>query len=62
MQSQVEDISELHGVLAQALVDYNTENYAMQLVLFDDAINHICRIIRIVCSPYTHGLLVGVGP
>jgi dynein heavy chain len=58
---KVEDISELHGVLAQALVDYNTENYAMQLVLFDDAINHICRIIRIVCSPYTHGLLVGVG-
>lgn len=44
-----------------ALSEYN-ESYAnMDLVLFDDAVKHICRITRIISQASGHSLLVGVG-
>jgi dynein heavy chain len=33
----------------------------MNLVLFEDAMKHVCRITRIIMPSSGHGLLVGVG-
>jgi dynein heavy chain len=51
----------LKGVLEQKLADYNENVSSMNLVLFDQAMEHICRIARIIDMPVGNALLVGVG-
>uniref|UniRef100_A0A8C8AZP1 Dynein axonemal heavy chain 17 n=1 Tax=Otus sunia TaxID=257818 RepID=A0A8C8AZP1_9STRI len=51
----------LNKLLGEALESYNEMNAAMSLVLFEDAMSHICRISRILESPRGNALLVGVG-
>ena len=51
----------LNKTLTDALKGYNELNAAMDLVLFEDAMSHICRINRILESPRGNALLVGVG-
>ncbi|XP_062482469.1 dynein axonemal heavy chain 17 isoform X3 [Pezoporus occidentalis] len=51
----------LNKLLGEALDSYNKVNVAMNLVLFEDAASHICRISRILESPWGNALLVGVG-
>ncbi|KAM6111100.1 LOW QUALITY PROTEIN: dynein axonemal heavy chain 17 [Pterocles gutturalis] len=51
----------LNKLLGEALDNYNEVNAAMSLVLFEDAVSHICRISRILESPQGNALLVGVG-
>ncbi|KAG7491786.1 hypothetical protein MATL_G00007500 [Megalops atlanticus] len=51
----------LNKTLLEALDNYNEVNAAMNLVLFEDAMSHICRINRILESPRGNALLVGVG-
>eukprot|EP00095_Tigriopus_kingsejongensis_P007513 maker-scaffold103_size370364-snap-gene-1.20 protein:Tk07513 transcript:maker-scaffold103_size370364-snap-gene-1.20-mRNA-1 annotation:"dynein beta ciliary-like" len=51
----------LNKILTDALQSYNELNAAMDLVLFEDAMSHICRINRILESPRGNALLVGVG-
>ena len=44
------------------LEDYNQVNTAqMKLVLFLDAVQHVCRISRILRQPLGNALLLGVG-
>ncbi|XP_068613056.1 dynein axonemal heavy chain 11 [Brachionichthys hirsutus] len=59
--SPVTDWSVLRSILTDALESYNELNATMNLVLFEDAMQHVCRICRILMSPRAHGLLVGVG-
>jgi len=43
------------------LNEYNNNYANMGLILFDDALKHVCRITRIVLPPSGHALLIGVG-
>ncbi len=56
--SKVQDVRDR---ATTALNEYNDSNAVMELVLFEDAVKHVCRITRILSQPSGHGLLVGVG-
>ena len=54
-------LTDLRYTLEQAQDDYNEINVNLELILFDDAVLHVARIVRIFKSPNGHALLVGVG-
>ena len=55
-------LPQLSRTLEEYLDDYNQINTAqMKLVLFLDAIRHVCRIARIIRQPLGNALLLGVG-
>ena len=59
--AEVESMDSLRKVLDAKLAEYN-ENFAMMdLVLFEQALEHVCRIARIVQNPSGNAMLVGVG-
>uniref|UniRef100_A0A3Q2VPV0 Dynein axonemal heavy chain 11 n=1 Tax=Haplochromis burtoni TaxID=8153 RepID=A0A3Q2VPV0_HAPBU len=58
---QASDWEKLQKTLADALEHYNELHAVMDLVLFEEAIQHVCRISRILEAPYGNALLVGVG-
>jgi dynein heavy chain, axonemal len=56
------DKEKINSLLMEYLEEYNiTYPTRMELVFFSDAINHICRISRILSQPRGNALLVGVG-
>lgn len=57
----IPDWPHLSRLLTETLDNYNEINAVMNLVLFEDALQHICRINRILESPRGNALLVGVG-
>lgn len=59
--SSVSSWRSLNKILTEALENYNELYAVMNLVLFDDAMMHICRINRILELPRGNALLIGVG-
>ncbi|EGV97392.1 Dynein beta chain, ciliary [Cricetulus griseus] len=57
----VKDWEGLKAILREMVDNYNELHSAMHLVLFEDAMQHVCRISRILRTPQGHALLVGVG-
>ena len=62
-QIQGSDLDGLKLTLQSQLTDFNSNenNQAMHLDLFDDAVKHVARIVRILMNESGHALLVGVG-
>lgn len=49
-------------VMEEYMEDYNqVSSTKMKLVLFMDAVEHVCRISRILRQPLGNALLLGVG-
>ena len=57
----VKSWDDLHNTMSEGLLNYNEVNAAMNLVLFRDAMSHVCRINRILENPRGNAMLVGVG-
>jgi len=58
---EVKDVSHAVSIMNEVLNEYNDENSPMKLVLFQDAVEHISRISRILRQPGGNALLLGVG-
>ncbi|XP_076627799.1 dynein axonemal heavy chain 1 [Colletes latitarsis] len=59
---QITDTKKMEKILDEFLEDYNASTTSpMNLVLFQDAIDHICRINRILRQPRGNALLLGMG-
>ena len=59
---EIVDLKRTRNVLQDYLDDYSVQNSKeMNLIFFMDAIEHLCRLCRILRSERGNGLLVGVG-
>ncbi|XP_011495537.1 PREDICTED: dynein heavy chain 6, axonemal [Ceratosolen solmsi marchali] len=59
---EIVDLNKAKNIFQQYLDDYNvTASKEMNLIFFIDAIEHLCRLARILRSERGNGLLVGVG-
>lgn len=58
---EIGDWPALTALLTEAVSTYNDLVGQMDLVLFEDAMSHICRINRILEGPRSNALLIGVG-
>lgn len=59
----LQDFTALRKYLEVQMDEYNASPgvVRMSLVLFKDAIDHICRIVRVISQPRGNMLLVGIG-
>ncbi|XP_053593671.1 dynein beta chain, ciliary [Microplitis demolitor] len=57
----IKEWPQLTNLLDEALANYNDLVSGMNLVMFEDAMHHVCRINRLLESPRGSVLLVGVG-
>ncbi|XP_037871312.1 dynein axonemal heavy chain 1 isoform X2 [Bombyx mori] len=59
---EITDAAELNEILAHYLREYNASTTApLELVLFEDAVAHLCRLSRIMRQPMANALLLGMG-
>ncbi|XP_031362138.1 dynein axonemal heavy chain 10 [Lonchura striata] len=57
----IQDYDLAKALFKEILDDYNEYHIKMNLVLFDDALEHLIRIHRIIRMDRGHALLIGVG-
>ncbi|XP_028567040.2 dynein axonemal heavy chain 10 isoform X2 [Podarcis muralis] len=57
----IQDYDAAKALFQEILEEYNELNTKMNLVLFDDALEHLIRVHRIIRMDRGHALLVGVG-
>ncbi|XP_069071115.1 dynein axonemal heavy chain 10 [Pleurodeles waltl] len=57
----IQDYEAAKALFQEILEEYNESKTKMNLVLFDDALEHLTRIHRIIRMDRGHALLVGVG-
>ncbi|XP_054568736.1 dynein axonemal heavy chain 10 [Eptesicus fuscus] len=57
----IQDYEAAKALFQEILEEYNESNTRMDLVLFDDALEHLTRVHRIIRLDRGHALLVGVG-
>ncbi|RMC05733.1 hypothetical protein DUI87_17276 [Hirundo rustica rustica] len=57
----IQDYDVAKALFKEILDDYNEYHIKMNLVLFDDALEHLIRIHRIIRMDRGHALLIGVG-
>ena len=57
----VESMDALKKAVDAKLIEYNESNAMMDLVLFEQAAQHIARISRIISNPAGNAMLIGVG-
>ncbi|XP_060806154.1 dynein axonemal heavy chain 1-like [Amyelois transitella] len=59
---EITDREEMDEILLHYMEEYNlSTTVPLQLVLFEDAASHLCRIARIVRQPMANALLLGMG-
>ena len=61
LYEDVKDHATIKPVLDEIIEKYNMKNKAMNLVLFDDCLDHLVRVHRLMRLPRGNALLVGVG-
>ena len=61
LYEDLNDYDDVRKKMNKLLEDYGYENKPMNLVLFNDALEHVTKIHRIIRFPKGSGLLVGVG-
>ena len=55
------DYRAVRRIFDEVLETYNLDHKPMQLVLFEMALEHLTRILRIIANPLGNALLIGVG-
>lgn len=59
---EIEEVSKLKSTVEEYLIEHNSESkQPMPLVLFQDALEHVARITRVLRQPQGNALLLGVG-
>ena len=61
LYEDMSDYGKIKPVLMEVLENYNMANKVMNLVLFDDCLDHLVRVHRLMRMPRGNALLVGVG-
>ncbi|OQR81950.1 dynein heavy chain, partial [Thraustotheca clavata] len=61
LYQDMESYKRIQSIFEEVLETYNLDNKPMTLVLFEMALEHLSRILRIIRNPLGHALLIGVG-